>query len=83
MLSEQEALAKVKAFMPGAVPEKIVTYNNLYLVLAPRPNDPVEGDWDPYFSVDMETGVARDYSLFQDGKAREIASLFEIAPKIT
>jgi hypothetical protein len=82
MLSEQDAIAKVKEFIPGCVPEKIITYNDLYLVLAPRSNDPLEGYMDPFFSVDINTGETRDYSIFQDGKAREIATLFENAPKI-
>lgn len=81
MLSEREAIGKLKLVFPDCNPEKIITYGNLYLILAPR-SDPVEGVWDPYFSVDMNTGEARDYSILQDGKSREIADLFIQAPDI-
>lgn len=81
MLSEQYAIAKLKKFMPDHNPQKIIVYGNLYLIFAPG-SDPDEGVWDPYFSVDMNTGEARDYSIYQDGKAREIVSLFENAPLI-
>jgi hypothetical protein len=82
MLSEQEAIAKLKILFPNRTPQKIVNYNGLYLILAPDLNDPIEGNWDPFFSVDMNTGATRDYSIYQDGKAREIGLLFEKAPNI-
>lgn len=81
MLNEQDAIRKLKMVIPDCNPQKIVVYGNLYLILAPR-SDPAEGNWDPYFSVDMNTGAAKDYSIYQDGKAREIASLFENAETI-
>lgn len=81
MLSEQEAISKLKLIAPDRNPEKIITYNGLYLILAPG-SDPDEGLWDPYFSVDMNTGEARDYSIYQDGKAREIVSMFQNAALI-
>lgn len=34
---------------------------NLYLFIAPNP-DPLEGRFDPFFSVDKETGYFRDFS---------------------
>ena len=80
MLSEQEAIAKLKTFV-DCDPLKIIVYGNLYLILAPR-SDPDEGIWDPYFSVDMNTGETRDYSIYKDGKSREISSLFENAEYI-
>lgn len=82
MLSKQEALAKLKKFEPIATPEKIIVFNGLYLILAPVKDDPIEGNFDPFYSVDMETGAVRDYSLFQDGKAKEIDLLFQKAPNI-
>lgn len=82
MLSSDEAIVKLKAFIPDCDPLKVVTFNGLYIFLAPRTSDLDEGYYDPYFSVDMNTGEAKGYSLFQDGKAKEIASLFENAPYI-
>lgn len=81
MLSSDEALAKLKATAPNREPQKIITYNDLYLILAPS-TDPDEGLWDPFFSVDMSTGATRDYSIYQDGKSREIMALFQNAPDI-
>lgn len=80
MLSSDEALAKLTAMAPDRVPQKIITYNGLYLIFAIADSD--EGLWDPYFSVDPNTGETRDYSIYQDGKAREIISLFQNAPQI-
>lgn len=34
---------------------------NLYLFIAPNP-DPLEGRFDPFFSVDKTTGYFRDFS---------------------
>jgi hypothetical protein len=82
MLSSEEAIAKLKLIAPDRVPHKIITYNNLFLILAPS-TDPDEGAWDPYFSVDPNTGEARDYSIYQDGNAREINDLFLQAPALT
>lgn len=81
MLSSDEAIAKLKQLAPDRNPEKLITYNGLYLIMAPS-SDPDEGVWDPYFSVDMNTGETRDYSIYQDGKAREIVELFKNAPII-
>lgn len=81
MLSEQEAIAALKKLNPERVPKRIIRYKGLYIILAPGP-DPMEGNFDPFFSVDMETGAVREYSIFQDGKAREIGELFEKEPDI-
>lgn len=82
MLTEQEALAALKKVFPDCVPQKIITHENLYIILAPRPSDVLEGNFDPYFSVDINTGEARDYSIFQDGQARAITTLIKQAPEI-
>lgn len=82
MLSEQEALAALKKYVPTAIPERIIVFNGLYLILAPRKDDPLEGNFDPFWSVDMTTGDVSDYSLFQDGKSREIGELFMKAPML-
>lgn len=81
MLSPDEAIAKLKLIAPDHIPLKIVVYNGLYLIQAPS-TDPNQGWWDPFFSVDQNTGEAQDYSIYQDGKAREIMSLFQAAPEI-
>lgn len=81
MLSPEEAIAKLKLVAPDRNPEKIITFSGLYLILAPS-EDPDEGLWDPFFSVDMNTGETRDYSIYQDGKAKEINWLFKNAPEI-
>jgi hypothetical protein len=82
MLSEQEAIAKLKEFSSDVVPEKIIVWDNMYLILAPRKNDLLEGNYDPIFSVNMDTGAAQDYSIYRDGKAKEISELFLEAPSI-
>lgn len=82
MLSEQEALDRFKREMPFRNPQKIIVYRSLYLILAPQNDDDLEGSYDPYFSVDMNTGAIRDYSIYQDGNAREIDESFVKAPAL-
>lgn len=81
MLSEQEAIKALKKLNSDRKPEKIIVFNDLYIILAPG-SDLVEGNFDPFYSVNMETGIAREYSIFQDGKAKEILVLFEKAPML-
>jgi len=82
MLNELEALASFKQSYSSTTPKKIITFNGLFLIFAPRKGDPMEGDMDPYYSVDMNTGEARDYSIYRDGHAAEIVQMFVEAPLI-
>lgn len=82
MLTEQDAITAFKKAMPNREPQKVVTYNGLYLILAPDPGDALEGNMDPFFSVDLLTGAIQDYSIFRDGKAKEIMELFQKAPDL-
>jgi hypothetical protein len=82
MLSKAEAIARLKAQNDRVVPKKIIIFGDLYIILAPRKDDPIEGNFDPFWSVDMNTGEVSGYSIFQDGKAKEIGALFERAPDL-
>lgn len=75
MLGEDEARAALES---GIAPVEIVAsarYRDLYLfrVLFPSPD---EANFDPFFSVDVETGEVSDFSVMQDGDIDEIAAAF-------
>lgn len=45
-------------------------------------DDPDEGIWDPFFSVDQKTGKFEEFSVMDDGNPFEINALFLAAKKI-
>lgn len=67
MLSEAEALKVAWKYMaPGSKHVKTATYGNLFIFQINGP-DPLEGDLDPFFSVDKTTGKFSDFSLADGG----------------
>lgn len=76
MLSILQATEIVKEAMPTGKIQKVVSYNNLYLfqVFSDRP---FEEEWDPFYSVDKNTGEFSDFSIIEDGDINMISSLFE------
>lgn len=61
-ISLEEAEQIVLANLPeGATVLGKVEYEGKYLFLAPNP-DPLEGNLDPFFSVDPQSGFFRDFS---------------------
>lgn len=40
-------------------------------------DDPDEGIFDPFYSVDKETGEFSDYSIFEDGNPNDIMKKFK------
>lgn len=75
MLSEAEATIKLQAVFPDRSIEPPIKYNGLFIFQAFSP-DPIEGEFDPFFSVNMETGEVRDFSIITDGDPHEIERLF-------
>lgn len=74
MLTESEAQAKVKELIPDAVPKVWTRYKDLYLVRVEYPSEE-EGNFDPFFSVDVNTGETQDFSITEDGDVSEIGDL--------
>lgn len=77
MLSKEEASAKLLELLPQRTIEKVVEFGDLYIIQAFHP-DPQEGQYDPFFSVNKETGEARDFSWITDG-GPELERAFEEA----
>jgi|tagenome__1003787_1003787.scaffolds.fasta_scaffold20648247_2 hypothetical protein len=67
MLNEAEALkVAMKRMAPGSKHIKTVPYKNLFVFHINGP-DPVEGNLDPFFSVDKTTGAFSDFSIADGG----------------
>lgn len=66
-MTEAEALKIAwKHMAPGSKLMRTVEYGNLFIFHINGP-DPVEGDLDPFFSVDKTTGAFSDFSLADGG----------------
>jgi len=67
MLSEAEALKIAWKYMaPGSKHIKTAEYGNLFIFQINGP-DPLEGDLDPFYSVDKITGKFSDFSIIEGG----------------
>lgn len=75
MLSETQATQALDKAFPGRKIEPPISYRGLYVFKAISP-DPDEGDFDPFFSVNQQTGEVRDFSVITDGDPRELSKLF-------
>lgn len=75
MLNLTEATAKIKAAYPNGQIQATVPWKNLFLfqIFFPIPG---EIGFDPFYSVDRDTGEAREFSIFRDGNPDEITALF-------
>jgi hypothetical protein len=74
MLTEIQARLKVKRFLPDAKVKSWAKYRHLYLYRVEYPS-PLEKDFDPFFSVDSDTGTVRDFSVITDADISDIAAL--------
>lgn len=75
MLNELEAMKIVRSAFPESRIEKPIDYRGIYLFQV-FGTDPLEGDQDPFFSVDKQTGELRDFSVITDGDPKEIEEKF-------
>ncbi len=51
-------------------------YEDIFLVRVEHP-DPEEVNYDPFFSVDPNTGIVKEFSVITDGDHVDIARAFE------
>jgi hypothetical protein len=66
-MTEAEALKIAMARMaPGSKHIKTVPYQNFFIFHINGP-DPVEGDLDPFYSVDRDTGAFSDFDISSGG----------------
>lgn len=81
MLSVKQAVNTVKNNIPTGNIESMIIYNGLY-VFKVFTDDELEGRMDPFYSVNMETGEFRDFSIITDGNTSEIVKLFNESKKL-
>lgn len=74
MLSEIQARDAITKAFPKTPIKAWTKYNNFYLFRVENPSEE-EKDWDPFFSVNIDTGEVRDFSVLTDGNVSEIAKL--------
>lgn len=75
MLSKQEAQRAVEVEWPDARAMQCVEYKGLYLVRV-KWTSPDERDYDPFFSVDPESGVVNEFSIMTDADPVALAAAF-------
>lgn len=75
MLNVKQAKEKMSEKLPDLTVVDGILYGRVFLFRTTS-KDPVEGDFDPFFSVDVQTGEVRDFSVLTDGNIVEITDLF-------
>lgn len=68
-----------ETFPEGRI-QAVVEYKDLYLFQV-FGDDLLEGELDPFYSINKKTGEFKEFSIITDGKTTEIVSLFEEAKK--
>lgn len=76
MLDINQATEIVKNQLPNGKIQARVVYRDLYLFQV-FGDDPLEGQMDPFYSVNKETGEFSEFSLLTDGDISEVVSLFK------
>lgn len=75
MLSVSQAINIVKKYIPQGSIQSAIEYNGLYVFMV-FDNDELEGQMDTFYSVDIQTGEFRDFSIITDGDISKINNLF-------
>lgn len=75
MFNLQQATDIVLENIPDGNIKGVLPYKDLYLFIV-HSNVPYEEDMDSFYSVDKNTGAFNEFSIFTDGNASEILSLF-------
>jgi hypothetical protein len=75
MLTSAEATAVVKKNHPFGAIQSFIEYQDLYIFQVFN-NRPGEEQFDPFFSVDKNTGKFAEFSIITDGDTEVIVNLF-------
>lgn len=65
MYDLKHAIAQIKINMPYGNVKAYAELNTKFVFLV-MDDDPLEGDFDPYYSIDKNTGVMHGFSMFTD-----------------
>lgn len=76
MLNNEQAADLVKGLYPDVKIVDSFRYEGLILVRIEH-SDSEEANYDPFFSVDVNTGVIKEFSVITDGDPVAIAKAFE------
>lgn len=76
MLDIQMATRIVQKEIPHRRIVAHISYKDLWVFQAFDDNDPLEGEFDPFYSVNKKTGEFNEYSVLTDGDPREVQQLF-------
>lgn len=74
-VSLQKAINIVKKNIPNGKIDASIRYRDLYLFKVFIDNG-FEKEMDPFYSVNINTGEFRDFSILTDGNIGEITNLF-------
>ena len=74
-VSLQKAINIVKKNIPNGKIDASIRYRDLYLFKV-FINNGFEKEMDPFYSVNINTGEFRDFSILTDGDIGEITNLF-------
>lgn len=75
MYSELQAKVLVERQNPGVKAVDCFRYQSVFLVRVEHPDED-ETDYDPFFSVDPNTGKVSEFSVITDGDPVAIAEAF-------
>lgn len=82
MYNEAQAKKLVEEKNPGSKAMDSFRYNNLILVRVEHPS-PDEANYDPFYSVDPDSGQVNEFSVLADGDPKAIALAFEKSKRAT
>lgn len=74
MLNFKQAYDKVQDSVNGKITGAVL-YRNLYVFRIMDDNDPLEGEMDPFYSVDTSTGIVAEFSVLTDANILEFTDL--------
>lgn len=79
MLDIQMATQIIQKELPHRRIVSHVSYKDLWVFQAFDDNDSLEGEFDPFYSVNKTTGEFNEFSILTDGDTAELQRLFQQA----
>lgn len=78
MLTDTQAKEALDAEMPGIEIAAQTRYRDVWLFRVVFPSE-AEANYDPFFSVHIDTGEVSEFSVLTDGDPSEIAVAFNVS----
>lgn len=77
MISMERLKEIVEHAVQGCTIKNIVLYENKYIIFAPT-TDPFEGNMDPFYVIDAQSGILKDYPIMDATNKRVYNLLMEV-----